>query len=97
MRNRSLHPTYFPALRYSRSATEIRRWVSRNMFRIVAACLGRLLMNAVLATDYDQSLGNLTVVLREVEGANKQDNTLRPAGPAQVTLHSGEQVEMTPA
>lgn len=54
-------------------------------------------MNAVLATDYDQSLGNLTVVLRDVEGANKQDNTLRPAGPAQVTLHSGEQVEMTPA
>jgi len=97
MRNRSLHPTYLPALRYGKSATDLRLWVSINMFRIVAACLGRLLMNAVLATDYDQSLGNLMVVLREVEGANRQDNTLRPAGPAQVTLHSGEQVEMKPA
>jgi hypothetical protein len=67
------------------------------MFRIFAACLGLFLMSAVLATDYDQSLGNLMVVLREVEGANKQDSTLRPAGPAKATLPSGEQVEMTPA
>jgi hypothetical protein len=67
------------------------------MFRIFAACLGLLLMNAALATDYDMSLGNLMVVLREVEGANKQNNTMRPAGPAKATLPSGEQVEMTPA
>lgn len=48
------------------------------------------------STDYDKSLGNLMLVLREVEGANKLDETLEPAGILKATI-DGKVVEFSPA
>ncbi len=43
---------------------------------------------------YDDSLENLMVVLRESEGANKPDETLKPTGKAWGTLADGSRFEM---
>lgn len=57
-------------------------------------------MNAALAAgaarDHDEfevSVANLLVVLRESPGANKQDETLTPFGKIQATLPDGREVE----
>lgn len=47
-----------------------------------------------MATDYDRSLDNLMVVLRESEGAGKNDETLKPSGPAKATLVDGKEIEI---
>jgi len=97
MPNRNFQGASQPSLSLGWAAAELECWLSRTMLRIIGACFGLVLMNASLAADYDQSMGHLMVVLREVEGANKQDGTLKAAGPTKATLPSGEEVEMTPA
>lgn len=46
--------------------------------------------------EYDASLDNLIVVLRESQGGNKQDDALQPAGPIKATMQSRE-TELHPA
>ena len=43
---------------------------------------------------FDDSASNLMVVLRESEGANKQDETLVPMPPATATLPDGRKIEV---
>ena len=57
-------------------------------------------MNVALAADaardhdeFEVSVANLLVVLRESPGANKQDETLTPFGKIQATLPDGREVE----
>lgn len=97
MPKHNLHEAAQPSLSLGCAATKLECWVSRTMLRTIGVCFGLVLMNASFAADYDQSMGHLMVVLREVEGANKQDGTLKAVGPARATLPSGEQVEITPA
>jgi hypothetical protein len=47
--------------------------------------------------DYDRSLENVMVVLRELQGANKRDAMLVPSGPVKGAMANGEVVEMSPA
>ncbi len=49
------------------------------------------------ADDYDKSLNNLMVVLREFEGADKHDEKLTPSGPVKTTSADGKVATMTPA
>jgi len=43
---------------------------------------------------FDTSANNLLVVLRESEGANKQDEVLRPMGKAKAKLADGKEIEI---
>jgi hypothetical protein len=49
------------------------------------------------AKDNPESDPNFMLVLREVEGANKQDFGFKPAGTGSATLPSGETITMSPA
>jgi len=64
--------------------------------RISSTLAGAFFLVLASAADYDRSLSNLMVVLREVEGANKSDETLKASGPAKATI-DGNVVEFSPA
>jgi len=50
-----------------------------------------------IAQPGDATAQNLMVVLRETEGGNKQDESLRPIGKAKAKLPDGKEVEFEPA
>jgi hypothetical protein len=68
----------------------------RHLARISVGIAGVLLCVIANAEDYENSRGNLMVVLRETQGVNKLDETLKPAGPAKATI-DGKVVEFSPA
>jgi len=64
--------------------------------RISVGIAGAFFLVLTNAADYDKPLDNVMVVLREVEGANKSDETLEPSGPLKATI-DGQAVEFSPA
>ncbi|HEY0824559.1 MAG TPA: hypothetical protein VGD76_12280 [Ramlibacter sp.] len=61
---------------------------------LLAGITGALAADSARETDeFDVSVSNLLVVLRESPGANKQDETLTPFGKISATLPDGREVE----
>jgi hypothetical protein len=61
---------------------------------LLAGMTGALAADSARDSDeFEVSLANLLVVLRESPGANKQDETLTPFGKIQATLPDGREVE----